>query len=160
MAKRLILIFSLLLLFSCASRKVDVSKTSVETKVDSSVVTKVDGTYVKDNNIFTEETVDEVEYKPLDSLKPMVINGKSYANIIIKSKKKHSVKTDKTKAIAKVSSAKKLNVKREGKKESFEKHVKKETNYWMYLWFLIPIIIIWLLEKYGKTIFPFLKFFK
>jgi uncharacterized membrane protein len=160
MAKRLILIFSLLLLFSCASRKVDVSKTSTEVKVDSSVVTKVDGTYVKDNNVFAEETIDEVEYKPLDSLKPMVINGKSYINTVIKSKKKHSVKTDKTKAIAKVSSVKKLNVKREGKKESFEKHVKKETNYWMYLWFLIPIIIIWLLEKYGKTMFPFLKFFK
>lgn len=158
--KKTVVILLSLFLINCASRKVDVSKTSVETKVDSSVVTKVDGTYVKDNNIFTEETVDEVEYKPLDSLKPMVINGKSYTNTIIKSKKKHSVKTDKTKAIAKVSSAKKLNVKREGKKKSFDKHIKKETNYWMYLWFLIPIIIIWLLEKYGKTMFPFLKFFK
>jgi hypothetical protein len=155
-----ILIILLVVLASCASRKVDVSKTSAEIKVDSSVVTKVDGTYVKDNNVFAEETVDEVEYKPLDSLKPMVINGKSYTNTVIKSKKKHSVKIDKTKAITKVSSVKKLNVKREEKKKSFDKHIKKETNYWMYLWFLIPVIVIWVLEKYGKTIFPFLKFFK
>jgi hypothetical protein len=155
-----IIIILVLLLASCASRKVDTSKSTIQTKTDSSVVVKIDGTYVKDNNVFTEETVDEVEYKPLDSLKPMVINGKSYTNTVIRSKKKRSVKVDKTKSIAKVSSVKKLNVKREGKKESFEKHIKKETNYWMYLWFLIPIIIIWLLEKYGKTIFPFLKFFK
>jgi hypothetical protein len=155
-----IFIILLVVLASCASRKVDVSKTSAEIKVDSSVVTKVDGTYVKDNNVFAEETVDEVEYKPLDSLKPMVINGKSYTNTVIKSKKKRSVKIDKTKAIAKVSSVKKLNVKREEKKKSFDKHIKKETNYWMYLWFLIPVIVIWVLEKYGKTMFPFLKFFK
>jgi hypothetical protein len=160
MAKRLILIFSLLLLVSCAARKVDVSKVNIDTKVDSSLVIKIDSTYVKDSNIITNETIDEVEYKPLDSLKPMVINGKSYTNTVIKSKKKHSVKTDKTKAITKVSSVKKLNVKRAESKKVFVKNIDKKPNYWMYLWFLIPVIVIWLLEKYGKIAFPFLKFFK
>jgi hypothetical protein len=155
-----ILIILLLILSSCAARKVDVSKESISTKVDSSLVVKVDGTYVKDNNVFVNETIEEVEYKPLDSLKPMVINGKSYTNTVIKSKKKSSVKIDKTKAIAKVSSLKKLNVKKEATKKVFLKKVDKKTNYWMYLWFLLPVIIIWIIDRYGKLAFPFTKFFK
>lgn len=155
-----VIVILLLILSSCAARKVDISKEVVNTKTDSSVVVKIDGTYVKDNNLFTEETVDEVEYKPLDSLKPMIINGKSYTNTVIKSKKKKSIKLDKTKAIAKVSSVKKLNVKREGTKKVFVKKVDKKTNYWMYLWFLLPVVIIWIIDKYGKTLFPFIKFLK
>lgn len=155
-----ILIILLLILSSCAARKVDVSKESISTKVDSSVVVKVDGTYVKDNNVFVNETIEEVEYKPLDSLKPMFIDGKSYTNTVIKSKKKRSVKIDKTKAIVKVSSLKKLNVKKESTKKVFVKKVDKKTNYWMYLWFLLPVIIIWIIDRYGKLVFPFTKFFK
>jgi hypothetical protein len=160
MAKRLILIISLLLLVSCASRKVDVSKLEDNTKVDSSVVIKVDGTYVKENNVLVKETVEELEYKPLDSLKPMIIDGKQYVNTIIKSKKKNTTKIDKTKDTSKISSVKKLNVKKEEKKKQFDKKVDKKTNYWMYLWFLLPVLIIWIIEKYGKYLIPFTKFFK
>jgi hypothetical protein len=137
-----------------------VSKLTIETKVDSSVVVKVDGTYVKEANVATVETEEELEYKPIDSLKPMVIDGKSYTNTIIKSKKKKTVKIDKTKDIAKVSSVKKLNVKRAESKKVFVKKVDKKANYWMYLWLLVPIAIIWLLEKYGSVVLPFLKNFK
>lgn len=159
MVKRVILIISLFLLFSCASRKVNVSNEVVENKVDSSVVVKVDGTYVKENNVSVEEYEEEIEYKPVDSLKPMIINGKEYVNTVIKSKKKKSNKIDKTKDIAKVSSVKKLNVKKAEAKKVFNKKVDKKANYWMYLWFLLPVIIIWVLEKYGKVMFPWISFF-
>lgn len=152
-----IFIILVLLITSCASRKVDVSKLSVETKVDSSVVIKVDGTYVKENNVATEDSEEEIEYKPLDTLKPMVIDGKQYINTIIKLKKKKGIKIDKTKVISKVSSIKKLNVKKEDSKNSINKKIDKKANYWMYLWFLIPIIIIVILERYGKRIFPFIR---
>ena len=118
---------------------------------------KVDGTYVKEVNVAVIETAEELEYKPLDSLKPMVIDGKSYINTVIKSKKKKTIKVDKTKDIARISSIKKLNVKREDYKKTFVKNVDKKANYWMYLWLLIPVIIIWLLEKYGSRLFPFIK---
>lgn len=160
MVKQFILIISTLFLFSCGARKVDVSKTNIETKVDSSVVIKVDGTYVKDNNIFVIDSTEEVEYRPLDSLKPMIIEGKQYTNTVIKSKKHKSTKTDKSKVLYKKSSVKKLNVKREDKKDILDKHIKKDTNYWMYLWLLVPVVIIWILEKYGKLIFPFFSFLK
>ena len=152
-----IIIPVLLVLVSCASRKVDVSKLSIETKVDSSVVVKVDGTYVSESNTIVEETTEELEYKPIDSLKPMVINGKEYINTVIRSKKKKTNKIDNTKDTAKITSVKKLNVKREGNKKEFDKKVDKKANYWMYLWFLLPIVIIWTLERYGKRLFPFIK---
>ena len=152
-----IFIILVLLITSCASRKVDVSKLSVETKVDSSVVIKIDGTYVKENNVATDDSEEEIEYKPLDTLKPMVIDGKQYLNTIIKLKKKKGIKIDKTKVISKVSSIKKLNVKKEDSKKSINKKIDKKANYWMYLWFLIPIVIIVILERYGKRILPFIR---
>lgn len=154
---RYISIVLVLLFISCASRKVDVSKLAIKAKVDSSVVIKIDGTYVKDSNVVTEEYEEEVEYKPADSLKPMVINGKEYINTIIKSKKKRINKISKTKDVAKVSSVKKLNVKKEDNKKVFDKKVERKANYWMYLWLLVPVIIIWALERYGKRLFPFIR---
>lgn len=152
-----IFIILVLLITSCASRKVDVSKLTIETKVDSSVVIKVDGTYVKENNVVTDNSEEEIEYKPLDTLKPMVIDGKQYLNTIIRLKKKKGIKIDKTKLISKVSSIKKLNVKKEDSKKAVNKKVDKKANYWMYLWFLIPIVIIVILERYGKRILPFIR---
>ncbi|WP_296636071.1 MULTISPECIES: hypothetical protein [Flavobacteriaceae] len=160
MINKIIGILILTALLSCGARKVDFSKSSSNTKTDSSIVIKTDGTYVKDNNVFVNESIDEIEYTPINSLKPMEVCGKTFKNVIIKSKKIKKTSVDKTKSTTKISSVKKLNVKREDKKDSFDKHIKKETNYWMYLWFLIPIVIIWLLEKYGKIIFPFLNYFK
>jgi hypothetical protein len=153
MAKRLILIISLLLMVSCASRKVAIVKEDTKITTDSTVILKVDGTYVKENNIAVNETVEEIEYKPIDTLKPMVIAGKQYINTIIKVRKQKVIKVDKTKAIAKVSSVKKLNVKREESKKVVSKKVDKKANYWMYLWFLIPVAIIVILERYGKSLF-------
>lgn len=155
-----IFIILVLLITSCASRKVDVSKSSIETKVDSSVIVKIDGTYVKEANVAIVENYEELEYKPLDNLKPMVIDGKSYINTIVKSKKKKTVKIDKTKEIAKVSSVKKINVKKDDVKKGYVKKVDKKTNYYVLLWLLLPILIIWFLEKYSGKIFPFIKYFK
>jgi hypothetical protein len=157
MANRLILIISLLFLVSCASRKVAIVKEDTKITTDSVAIVKVDGTYVQENNVVTEDCEEEIEYKPLDSLKPMIVNGKQYINTIIKLKKKKGIKIDKTKVIKKVSSVKKLNVKREESKKLVNKKVDKKANYWMYLWFLIPIVIIVILERYSKRIFPFIR---
>ncbi|MFY8248293.1 MAG: hypothetical protein ACOVJ5_01175 [Gloeomargaritales cyanobacterium] len=157
MAKRLILIISLLLLVSCASRKVTIVKEDTKITIDSVAIVKVDGTYVQENNVVTEDCEEEIEYKPLDTLKPMIVDGKQYINTVIKLKKRKGIKIDKTKVTKKVSSVKKLNVKREESKKVVNKKVDKKANYWMYLWFLIPIVIIVILERYGKRFFPFIR---
>ena len=154
--KKIFIILALLIV-SCASRKVAIAKEDIKATVDSISVTKTDGTYVKQTNLFINESVDEVEYKPADTSKPMVVNGVKYFNTIIKSKKtkKSIVDTTKVKSIIKID--KKVSVKKEIKKTSLNKKIDKKANYWMYLWFLIPVAIIIVLERYGKKWFPFMK---
>ena len=153
MARLLILFISVLLLHSCASRKVDVSKVTVETKVDSVSEVKVDGTYVKDNNVVVIESTDEVEYTAKDTSKPMEIDGKVFKNVVIKSKKSKKETIDKTKEISKVSSVKKLNVKREGIKKTFEKKVDKKVNNFVYLWLLLIPVGMYVYRQIKNKIF-------
>lgn len=160
MVKRLILITSIILITSCASRKVDVAKVNVSSKIDSSLVVKVDGTYTKENNIVVNETEEEFEYTPVDTSKPMIISGKEYKNVVIKSKKQSKRKVDKTKEKNITSSIKKLNVKKDEVKKEYVKKVDKKANYYVLLWLLLPILIIWFLENYSSKIFPFVKYFK
>lgn len=153
MAKQFTLIISILLLVSCASRKVDVAKVEVLNKVDSSVVVKVDGTYVKDNNVVIIESADEIEYVAKDTSKPMEIEGKLFKNVIIKSKKSKKTTIDKTKENKQVSSVKKLNVKKEAAKKIFKKKTDKKANYFVYLWLLLIPIGMYIYRQIKKKIF-------
>jgi hypothetical protein len=137
---------------SCASRKTSITKIESKTTADSLVDIKLDGTYVKENNTLSEEFNEEVEYKPIDTLKPMFIDGKQYKNTIIKLKKQKGIKLDKTKVTNKTSSVKKLNVKREEIKKVFVKEVNKKISYLTYLWFLIPIVTVSVLIKYWEKL--------
>lgn len=149
-----------LLLFSCASRKVDVKVKEV--KKDSLVETKIDLTEnkVKDSivetNIKTILNVDEIIIKPLDTCKEFIVDGKTYKNAILTYKKTKSntlynnnikvsentlknVKTD-----IKVKTSSKENIK--------EKQIDKKANYFIYLWFILGILILYLIWR-SKRLF-------
>jgi hypothetical protein len=153
--KKIFILF-IILLSSCSSRKVVVNKIDNEVKIDSVSTVKVDGTYTKETNVFIKESISELEYKPLDSLKPMVIDGKEYINTVIKSKQsnKNTVDTTKTKVV--VNTEKKVALKKEIKEEVLNKEVKKEVNYFSYLLFILFIIVVFALCKYLKRQFPFI----
>lgn len=149
-----------LLLFSCASRKVDIKVQEV--KKDSLVETKIDLTEnkVKDStaetNTRTIINIDEIIIKPIDSLKEFIVEGKTYKNVVLSYKKtktnslynnkikvsentlKH-VKTD-----SKIKTSVKENIK--------EKQIDKKANYFIYLWFILGIIIIYLIWR-SKQLF-------
>lgn len=154
---RYIVIPLLLVLFSCGVRKVELNKESIEVKTDSVAVTVVDGTYVDKTNIQIEEKAEEIEYKPIDSLKPMVVNGKQYINTIIRIKRNNKKLLDTSNVESTLKINKKVNVKKDNKKDVKVKNTEKKPNYWMYLWFLIPVVIIMVLEKYSKRLFPFIR---
>ena len=149
-----------LLLFSCASRKVDIKITDI--KKDSLVETKIDlkENKVKDSTAETNinKTVyfDEIIIKPLDNLKEFIVEGKTYKNVVLNYKKtktnilynnkvkvsqntlKH-VKTD-----SKIKTSSKENIK--------EKQIDKKANYFIYLWFILGIIILYLIWR-SKRLF-------
>jgi len=82
---------SLLLLVSCGARKVDVTR--IDIKKDSVVETKVTVTTIEtklktdSTNIVTNMDSSEITITPIDSSKTIMVDGKSYKNVVLKIKK-------------------------------------------------------------------------
>ena len=130
-------ILILLLLVSCGSRKVTIDKQNEKTKTEIKTEIKiVDRTKLIDTTV-----IYELEIIPIDTLKPIVINGKSYLNAKIK-----HVKTKKHISIDKEIKSETKQVKSENKKVSKKhKEVEKTFSYW---WLLLLIPIYYLYKKY------------
>lgn len=147
------IIIVLLILTSCASRKVNIDK--IETKKDSVVETKVQTTtaeiktFKDTTNITTVENSSEIAIMPIDPSKEMLVDGKSYKNVSLKIKKnrvntvfkgskigtniKHKDSISNTKVQQKTNTV--------GKTKSID----KKANYWFIIYWLILILILYLL---------------
>lgn len=133
-------LFLLLLITSCASRKVVVEKEVAKTTLDSTAITKVDSTSITQNNVSLIENSEELEIKPaVDSL-PIVINGISYKNAILTYKKKNKVLVDKTIKKESKKALKKVTERKKEIKKIKNKTIDKKADYFVYLWLLlIPV---------------------
>jgi len=133
-------IICVVLLFSCASRKVDVSKTEIKTNTDSTAITKTDSTSIINKNVYFTENTEELEIKPLDTTKSFVVNGKTYFNAVLKYKKQNKVLVDTSKIIVSKKVLKHVSKSKKETKNIKEKHIDKKVNNFVYLWLLlIPI---------------------
>ena len=147
-------------LFSCASRKVDVK--TIEVKKDSLVETKINlvETKVKDSvsetNINKTVYFDEIIIKPLDSCKEFIVDGKSYKNVVLsyKKTKTNTLYNNKVKVSENTLKDLKIDnkVKTSSKENIKEKKIDKKANYFIYLWFILGIIIIYLIWR-SKRLF-------
>ena len=148
MAKHLTLILLSFLLFSCASRKVMVTKTQVETHIDSTFVEKKDSVSVQQNAISIKEDIDEIEIVPIDTAKPLVIDGKQYFNATVRLKKTRRHIVDSSKSTISQSSENTVSVKKDIKAKNFEKKVDKKANYFVYLLLLLIPIGYWVWKRF------------
>lgn len=153
--KKIFILF-VILLSSCASRKVVVNKEEVKTKMDSVSNIKTSNTYIKENNVFVKESISELEYKPLDSLKPMVIDGKEYVNTIIKLKQSNKEAIDTSKVILIVTLNKKVVLKKRSNAKVINKNIKKEINYNIYIWIILIMVLLYGLRGHLRKRFPFI----
>lgn len=143
MVRLLTLICLSLLVFSCSTKKVAISKSLVETKVDSVVIEKKDSLAVQQNAISIKEDIDEIEVVPIDNTKPIVIGGKEYFNAAVKIKKTKREVLDTTKTTVAVSDYKQTEVSKEESKETYEKLVEKKPSGLNMAWLLlIPLVIL------------------
>lgn len=126
-----------LLLFSCATKKVAVSKIKEEVKIDSIVVEKKDSVSVNQNAISIKESIDEIEIVPIDTAKPLVIDGKKYLNAAIRLKKTNREVVDTTKTVVIKTEQKSVEVKKEEKKNNVDKKVDKKSSNLIWLWLLL-----------------------
>ena len=99
--KTKLILLSALLLIGCGTRKTQQTKTDVTTKevtTDNTVIeTKTDS----NTKVIDCTSTDEIEIIPIDNTKEIVVNGKKYFNVSIKSKKtKNNVITTERKKVA------------------------------------------------------------
>jgi hypothetical protein len=125
-----------------------VTKTQVETHIDSTAVEKKDSVSVQQNAISIKEDIDEVEIVPIDTAKPLVIDGKQYFNATVRLKKTRRHIVDSSKSTISQSSENTVSVKKDIKAKGFEKKVDKKANYFVFLWLLLIPIAIWFGRKY------------
>lgn len=133
----------LLLLTSCGTRKVN--KSIEETKQDK-VETVQNNIQVKENvAVKVIDSTDEISIEPIDSIKPMVIDGKSYLNVKIKHKKRKvntSIVLDKTTSdTSKKKTVEKIEVVKD------EKIIERKTSLVTQLWWLWLLILLFILYK-------------
>jgi hypothetical protein len=143
MRNKLILLFLItFLIVGCGTRKTQQTKTDATTKevtTDNSVIeTKTD----TNTKVIDCTLTDEIEIIPIDNTKEIVVNGKTYKNVRLKSKKtKNNVITNKVEKVAK----KQQNAIKTKSKASIEvkqKETERNSNYW-WLLLLIPIYLLY-----------------
>ena len=151
MRNKLILLFLItFLIVGCGTRKTQQTKTDVTTKevtTDNSVIeTKTD----TNTKVIDCTLTDEIEIIPIDNTKEIVVNGKTYKNVRLKSKKtKNNVTTNKVEKVAK----KQQNAIKTKSKASIEvkqKETERNSNYW-WLLLLIPIYLLYRKYKHKFT---------
>lgn len=150
--KKSILILLFLTLFSCASRKVDtkidkrdstavsVSNEVEKTKTDSQTQTVViDSTHTE-----------EVEITPIDSTKPLIVNGRTYFNAKLRYKKQRN--NIRTSRIEKVAEIKENHVKKRNEVRVVTKQKQKNTEAVRFPWWLIILgaVLVYLLLRRSK----------
>jgi len=150
MGKYFILTLVISLLFSCAARKVAVTKTQTQTYTDSVAVEKKDSVVVQQNAIIITDSSEEIEVTPIDTAKPIVIGETKYFNAVIKIKKVRKSLVDTTKVVTTQSSQKQISLKKDVNEKGFEKKTEKKANYLFYIWLCLIPICLWLIWRFGR----------
>ena len=145
------LIFILLIvLVSCSSRKVLVDKTDIkkdsitETKV---VVEKSETKDKKDStSIFTNTDSSEITIIPIDTSKTIIVDGKSYKNVILNIKKNKSntlyTNSKKESSAKTIDSAATSKTKVKEQEKTKVKFVDRKADYFgLFLWALLILIL-------------------
>jgi ATP-dependent Zn protease len=133
----------LLLITSCASRKVAIAKEETKTSIDSNSVVRIDSTSQINKNVYITENTEELEIKPLVDSLPIVINGKSYLNAVLKYKKQNKVLVDTSSE--KVSKKVLKQVSKSKKETKNIKEKKTDKRSFSFLWILVLLLILLLI---------------
>ena len=157
MKKVLYILVSCSLAVGCATRKAD---TQINKKDSTAVTSTKEVTQSKSDSTATTVTVDntvtyEIEIKPLDSTKPLIVNGKSYFNAILRYKKQsNDVRTKQEIKVAKNERKEvKTNSKARVQSKEKEKHVKAvRFQWWWWLIVLLAVAVYLVLKKYKPII--------
>ena len=134
------------LLMSCGSRKVQKSVIKENTTTEIATTEKKDIVIDNQTKTVINEDADEIEVKPIDTSKAIIVNGKTYKNAIVTLRKKKVNTVIENKEIVKDNSVKIVKVVTETKKDNKEIAIERKSNpFLQLLWLLIPLIgyLVW-----------------
>lgn len=156
--KKLILIL-LLLLTSCGARKV--SKIEIKTIKDStftkvSVDTSLRSTNVIDTSYIVKDlTIDEIEVCPISDTIPIIVNGIVYKNARLKIKKtKDNTLYSNKKIVSEIedkSSKEEVSITKSEKIDESIKDIDRDNTKGFFIMIIFVVIIIYLIDRYGKN---------
>jgi hypothetical protein len=149
----LVFISIFLMLLGCGSRKVQKSVVKESLLTEKTATEKKDIATNKEVKTVVIEEVEEVEVKPIDNEKEIIVNGKTYKNASVTTRKKKVNTTIAEKATVKDNSVKKADTITTEKAETKTNNTQRKSNPFLpFLWLLIPIAIyfVW---KYKAKIF-------
>lgn len=136
-------ILTSLILCSCSTRKVNKSEVKEKTEVSVVDSSKTE-TKTETNNFLIDTTsTTEIEVTPIDNTKPIIINGKSYTNVKIKTRKvKNGVSITNEKKVAQIKQkAVKTNI--VATKVDAKKETERKPDYsWWWIVLIVGILII------------------
>jgi hypothetical protein len=141
------MIFICFLLIGCSTRKVQKS-TEVQKEVTIEAV-KIDEVKTDNTKISIAETCDETIIEPIDTIAPMIVDGKVYKNARLRRVNK-KVNTNIIKDIKEVKSTVKQ-VKKTASHEIIKKDIQR-TSISCWWWLLLIIPIYYLYRKYKDLI--------
>lgn len=170
--KKIFLLITVMFLFSCGSRKVETKYDKKEVKIENNEVKefqKQKEFHKKEEvNTNSKEFVDEFEkiVEPLDPTKEMIVDGKSYTNAKLRTKKKSKTKDIQQKKTVNEKAKEKQEFKEVDKvtaiisEKSKSKKVDKKESFIFSIWFwLILIVSLFILrylwKKYKNKIWYF-----
>ena len=141
--KKVIIICGALLFIGCASRKVQINKSELNSVVKIDSTAKI--VEEKKEIVFTKKDIEKTEfiYEPIDLKAEFIIDGKIYKNVKISHKKESDntiVKEDR-----KESKKQDIAVIKQSKQRinTVIKKIDKKANYFIYLWLLlIPVFYV------------------
>jgi len=142
--KKLLLLSLAVFSVSC-SRKVHLEKTVSEIKKDSTVVLKTDSISTIKSNINLIENSEEIEIKPIIDSLPMIIDGKTYFNAVLRHKKTNIVLSNTEDKTVVKNTSKSIQLKKQETISKKEKDVKSISyiNVFIYIFSIILFIILY-----------------
>jgi hypothetical protein len=147
--KTTIITLSALLLIGCGSRKVETSKETVKEEVTQTVKTETKTDTNETVKVLDTSTVDEIEFVPIDTTKPIIYNGQKVFNAKIRhSKRKNDITTVSSK---KVSQIERKEVKTKAKREVKVKDKVTEAKRGFPWWILLVIGALYLAYRKVKS---------
>ena len=150
------IVFLFVLLASCGTRKVAIVKEDTKITIDSTAVTKIDITTVIKNNISIVENTEELEICPLVDSLPIVVNGITYKNVVLRYKKHNKVLIDTSSKIVSKNVLKRVSKHKKETKNIKQKLIDKKLGVSVYWGWLLIIIILILIFYFKEKLLKFL----